>query len=210
MPSRRHAPRTMPAEETDITVDELLRLAEHEKVIAIGEAGPGLFLRQGAARTIRPPGSGGTSRRRGRADCHSSSMRATPTTTSPQSWRTRWGRGPFPSSCIAFLPAGPWPKPASGSAAMCPFQAFLTFNEVRGAEGNRPRSAARSAAGGDGRALSGRRCPTGANATNRPLSRTRAHVLAETIGVDDAEIARLTTDNFFSLFTRAKRPGDDA
>lgn len=33
-----------------------------------------------------------------------------------------------------------------------------------------------------------------------------ARVLAETIGVDDAEIRRLTTDNFFRLFSKMPRP----
>jgi TatD DNase family protein len=37
-----------------------------------------------------------------------------------------------------------------------------------------------------------------------------ARVLGETIGVGEAEIAALTTDNFFRLFTKMPRPGAKA
>ncbi|MGB3415527.1 MAG: TatD family hydrolase [Mesorhizobium sp.] len=37
-----------------------------------------------------------------------------------------------------------------------------------------------------------------------------AKVLAETIGVSEAEIAKLTTDNFFRLFSKMPRPGSEA
>jgi TatD DNase family protein len=37
-----------------------------------------------------------------------------------------------------------------------------------------------------------------------------ASVLADTIGVSADEVARITTDNFFRLFTKAERPADSA
>jgi TatD DNase family protein len=38
--------------------------------------------------------------------------------------------------------------------------------------------------------------------------RHTAAVLADTIGVSEEEIARLTTDNVFRLFTKMPRPAD--
>ena len=91
------------------------------KCVGIGEAGLDYHYDNSPARRRRSASFAPTSPRRARAGCRSSSMRATPTRTSPRSWRRKWGRGAFPAVLHCFTGgAERSPRPGWRSGSIFP------------------------------------------------------------------------------------------
>ena len=122
------------AHEEDIETEELVRLSEYEKCVAIGEVGLDYFydyatpeqqakgLRKHIA-AARITGLPMVIHARAADDDMAAILRdehekggAFPSGTKP-------GRVLFPSCCIASRPVPAWLQPASNSAATCPFRA---------------------------------------------------------------------------------------
>ena len=177
----RHAPAQLPARRTDTRSTNCCGWPSNEKVDRpSARLDWTLFLRQGAARRSGHPGSGGTSRRRGRADCHSSIHARDADDDIAAILEDEMGKGAFPFvlHCFFFRPdPGRNPAfPASRGGLLLSFSGHSDLQEVRGAEGNRPaiwppRSGLLVETG---RALSGADCPTGGQ-TQPNRSFVRAH-----------------------------------
>jgi TatD DNase family protein len=106
-------------EEPDVTTEELVEIARHPKVVAIGEAGLDYHYEAATADSQR------ISFVRHIAAARLTGLPlvitpATPTRISAISLRKRRGRGPFPPFSTATPPAPNSPRAASPSAATCP------------------------------------------------------------------------------------------
>src|SRR5262249_682094 len=104
-------------EELDLPWQQLVRLAAHPKVVAIGEAGLDYFYDNSppeAPATAFPPHTPAAP-----AVCRSSFMRAMPMPMLPPSWRRRWARAPSRRCCTALPGATSWLSAAwrSGSTS---------------------------------------------------------------------------------------------
>ncbi|TKT79348.1 TatD family hydrolase [Aquamicrobium sp. LC103] len=192
------------AEELDVTAEELVRLAGHPKVVAIGEAGLDYFYdhapRDAQAQGLR------------------THIAASRTTGLPLVIHSRdadedmasileeeTGKGPFPFILHCFSSGRTLAETGVRLGGYVSFSGILTFRkseELRDIAKDVPRD--RLLVETDAPYLAptphrGRR--------NEPAFVTNtAHVLGQTIGVGDDEIARITTDNFFRLFSKMERP----
>lgn len=191
-------------EELDITADDLIKLAEHPKVVAIGEAGLDYHY------DYAPPEAQQQGFR-----THIAAARVTglPLVIHARSadedmiaiLREESGKGAFPFILHCFSSGAELARVGVELGGYISFSGILTFKnspEIREIARNVPRD--RLLVETDAPYLApmphrGKR--------NEPSFVTHtAAVLAETIGVSVEEIGTLTTDNVFRLFTKMPRP----
>lgn len=194
------------AEELDVTAEDLVRLAGHPKVVAIGEAGLDYFYdhapREAQARGLRTHVA--AARKTGLPlVIHARDADADMAAILEE--ETRKGAFPFVLHCFSSGPA----LAATGVklGGYVSFSGILTFKkseELREIARNVPRE--RLLVETDAPYLApmpfrGKR--------NEPayVARTAA-VLADTIGVPGDEIARITSENFFRLFSKMPKPAE--
>ncbi|RWD95202.1 TatD family hydrolase [Mesorhizobium sp.] len=192
------------AEELDVTADELVRLSSHPKVVAIGEAGLDYFYdhapREAQAQGFRTHIA--AARRTGLplvihsrdADDDMAAILEDET-----------GKGAFPFILHCFSSGRRLAEVGVALGGYVSFSGILTFKnstELRAIAADVPHD--RLLVETDAPYLApvphrGKR--------NEPAFVTNtAKVLAETIGVSEAEIADITTENVFRLFTKMPRP----
>lgn len=191
-------------EELDVTADDLIKLAEHPKVVAIGEAGLDYHY------DYAPPEAQQQGFR-----THIAAARVTglPLVIHARSadedmiaiLREESGKGAFPFILHCFSSGAELARVGVELGGYISFSGILTFKnspEIRDIARNVPRD--RLLVETDAPYLApmphrGKR--------NEPSFVTHtAAVLAETIGVSVEEIGTLTTDNVFRLFTKMPRP----
>jgi len=93
------------AEEDDVTLGEILALAEHPKIVAIGEAGLDYHY-DNSPRDVQARGFRSTSPPPAKPACRWSSTPARRTRMSPTSSKTRRGRGPFRRAALLLVRRG--------------------------------------------------------------------------------------------------------
>ena len=192
------------AEELDVTADDLVRLAAHPKVVAIGEAGldyfydhapreaqaQGLRIHIAAAREIGLP----LVIHARDADADMAAILEDET-----------GKGAFPFVLHCFSSGRGLAEAGLRLGGYVSFSGILTFRkseELRAIARDVPRD----------RLLVETDAPYLAPAPHRGKRNEPAYVahtaavLAETIGVSPAEIADITTENVFRLFSKMPRP----
>ena len=192
------------AEELDVTADELVRLSGHPKVVAIGEAGLDYYYDK-APRDAQAQGFRthiAAARRTGLplvihsrdADDDMASILEDET-----------GKGAFPFILHCFSSGRRLAEVGVALGGYVSFSGILTFKnstELRAIAANVPRD----------RLLVETDAPYLAPVPHRGKRNEPAYVantakvLAETVGVSEAEIADITTGNFFRLFTKMPRP----
>lgn len=188
------------AEELDITTEDLVRLAEHPKVVAIGEAGLDYFYDK-APRDAQAQG----------LRTHIAAARKTglPLVIHARNadddmiaiLRDETGKGAFPFILHCFSSGRRLAEVGVELGGYVSFSGILTFKnsaELRDIARDVPRD----------RLLVETDAPYLApvphrGQRNEPAYVTEtARVLAETIGTNQDEIARITTNNFFRLFSK--------
>lgn len=196
------------AEELDVTADELVRLANHPKVVAIGEAGLDYFY-------DRSP-------RDAQAQGFRTHIAAARRTGLPLVIHARdadediasileeeAGKGAFPFVLHCFSSGAGLARRGVALGGYVSFSGILTFKKsdaLRDIAREVPRD--RLLVETDAPFLAP--TPHRGKRNEPAFVAETARVLAETIGVGAEEIAELTTENFFRLFAKAKRPGLDA
>ena len=192
------------AEELDITADELMRLAGHPKVVAIGEAGLDYHYDK-APRDAQAQGFRthiAAARRTGLplvihsrdADDDMAAILEDET-----------GKGAFPFILHCFSSGRRLAEVGVALGGYVSFSGILTFKnstELRAIAADVPRD--RLLVETDAPYLAP--VPHRGKRNEPAYVANTARVLAETIGVSDAEIAAITTDNVFRLFTKMPRP----
>jgi TatD DNase family protein len=196
------------AEELDITADELVRLSGHPKVVAIGEAGLDYFYDK-APRDAQAQGFRthiAAARRTGlplvihSRDADDDMARILKEET---------GKGAFPFILHCFSSGRRLAEIGVALGGYVSFSGILTFKnstELRAIAADVPRE----------RLLVETDAPYLAPVPHRGKRNEPAYVantakvLAETIGVSDAEIAAITTQNVFRLFKKMPRPAEAA
>jgi TatD DNase family protein len=192
------------AEEPDVTADELVRLAGHPKVVAIGEAGLDYFYDH-APREAQTAGF--------RTHIAAARQTGLPLVIHARDadddvaaiLTEETGKGAFPFILHCFSSGRALAQTGVKLGGYVSFSGILTFRkseELRAIARDLPRD----------RLLVETDAPYLApvpfrGKTNEPafVAHTAA-VLGETLGVSAHEIARITTDNFFRLFTKMPRP----
>lgn len=194
------------AEELDVTPAELVRLSEHPKVVAIGEAGLDYFYDK--------------SPRDAQALGFRNHIAAARETGLPLVIHARQadddmaaileeesGKGAFPFILHCFSSGRRLAEVGVGLGGYVSFSGILTFRnseELRRIAADVPRE----------RLLVETDAPYLAPVPHRGKRNEPAYVaetarvLAETIGVSAEEIAAITTDNFFRLFSKMPRPAE--
>jgi len=195
------------AEEPDVTADELVTLSQHPKVVAIGEAGLDYYYdhapREAQANSLR---------------VHIAASRATglPLVIHARDadddmaaiLQDEMGKGAFPLVLHCFSSGRALAEAGVALGGYVSFSGILTFKkseELREIARHVPRD----------RLLVETDAPYLAPTPHRGRRNEPAYVaetarvLADTIGVSIDEIARITTDNFFHLFSKMKRPEAD-
>ncbi len=190
-------------EELDITAEELVRLAQHPKVVAIGEAGLDYHYDK--------------SPRAAQAQGFRTHIAAARATQLPLVIHAReadddmiailedeTGKGPFPFVLHCFSSGPALAKRGVELGGYVSLSGILTFRnsqEIRDIAAGVPHD--RLLVETDAPYLAP---PPHRGKRNEPAFVVNtARVLAETIGVSGAEVAQLTTDNFFRLFSKAQR-----
>jgi len=191
------------AEELDVTADELVRLSGHPKVVAIGEAGLDYFYdhapRDAQAEGLRTHIA--AARRTGLplvihsrdADDDMASILEDET-----------GKGAFPFILHCFSSGRGLAEVGVALGGYVSFSGILTFKnsaELRAIAADVPRD--RLLVETDAPYLAP--IPYRGKRNEPAYVANTAKVLAETIGVSEAEIAEITTGNFFRLFTKMPR-----
>ncbi|MCV0397000.1 MAG: TatD family hydrolase [Rhizobiaceae bacterium] len=189
-------------EETDVTADELAGLADHPKVVAIGEAGLDYFYdkspREAQARGFR---------------VHIEAARRTglPLVIHARDadddiagiLEDETGKGAFPFVLHCFSSGRRLAETGIALGGHISFSGILTFRnseEIRAIARDMPSD--RILVETDAPFLAP---PPHRGKRNEPAFVVNtARVLAETRGVSEAEIAAVTTDNFFRLFSKAR------
>jgi TatD DNase family protein len=195
-------------EEDGISADELVALSRHPRCVAIGEAGLDYFYdkapRDAQARGFRTHIE--AARRTGLPlVIHARDADADIAAILEDETR----KGPFPFILHCFSSGADLARTGVKLGGYVSFSGILTFKnseEIRVIARDVPRD--RLLVETDAPFLAP---PPHRGKRNEPafVAHT-ASVLAETIGVSADEIARITTDNFFRLFTKAVRPADAA
>ncbi|MDQ0999127.1 TatD DNase family protein [Phyllobacterium ifriqiyense] len=191
-------------EELDVTVDELVELSKHPKVVAIGEAGLDYHY------DYAPPAAQDQGFR-----THISASRITqlPLVIHARSadedmisiLREETGKGAFPFILHCFSSGAELAQVGVELGGYISFSGILTFKnspEIREIARNVPRD--RLLVETDAPYLAP--MPHRGKCNEPSFVRHTAAVLAETIGVSEAEIANITSDNVFRLFTKMPRP----
>jgi TatD DNase family protein len=195
-------------EEDGISADELVALSRHPRCVAIGEAGLDYFYdkapRDAQARGFRTHIE--AARRTGLplvihardADADIAAI-----------LKDETGKGAFPFILHCFSSGADLARTGVKLGGYVSFSGILTFKnseDIRAIAKEVPRD--RLLVETDAPFLAP---PPHRGKRNEPafVAQT-ASVLAETIGVSADEIARITTDNFFRLFTKAERPASGA
>ncbi|RWD68345.1 TatD family hydrolase [Mesorhizobium sp.] len=192
------------AEELDVTADELVRLAEHPKVVAIGEAGLDYHYDK-APRDAQAQGFRthiAAARRTGlplviharNADDDMASILEDET-----------GKGAFPFILHCFSSGRRLAEVGVALGGYVSFSGILTFRnspELRAIAADVPRD--RLLVETDAPYLAP--IPHRGKRNEPAYVANTAKVLAEAIGVSETEIADITTGNFFRLFTKMPRP----
>jgi TatD DNase family protein len=195
-------------EEDGISADELVALSRHPRCVAIGEAGLDYFYdkapRDAQARGFRTHIE--AARRTGLplvihardADADIAAI-----------LKDETGKGGFPFILHCFSSGADLARTGVKLGGYVSFSGILTFKnseDIRAIAKEVPRD--RLLVETDAPFLAP---PPHRGKRNEPafVAQT-ASVLAETIGVSADEIARITTDNFFRLFTKAERPASGA
>ncbi|RWE60644.1 TatD family hydrolase [Mesorhizobium sp.] len=192
------------AEELDVTVEELARLSAHRKVVAIGEAGLDYFYdhapRDAQAQGFRTHIA--AARRTGLplvihsrdADSDMADILENET-----------GKGAFLFILHCFSSGRRLAEVGVALGGYVSFSGILTFKnsaELRAIAADVPRD--RLLVETDAPYLAP--IPFRGKRNEPAYVAHTAKVLAETIGVSEAEIAAITTDNFFRLFRKMPRP----
>lgn len=192
------------AEELDVTTDDLVRLAEHPKVVAIGEAGLDYFYDK-APRDAQAQGF--------RAHIAAARQTGLPLVIHARNadddmiaiLQDETGKGAFPFILHCFSSGRRLAEVGVALGGYVSFSGILTFKnsaELREIAKIVPQD----------RLLVETDAPYLAPVPHRGKRNEPAYVaetagvLAETIGVSREEIARITTDNFFRLFSKMPRP----
>ncbi|MGH6860855.1 MAG: TatD family hydrolase, partial [Phyllobacterium sp.] len=191
-------------EELDVTADDLVRLSEHPKVVAIGEAGLDYHY------DYAPPEAQAQGFR-----THIAASRATqlPLVIHARSadedmisiLQEETGKGAFPFILHCFSSGAELARVGVELGGCVSFSGILTFKnspEIRQIAANVPRD--RLLVETDAPYLAP--TPHRGKRNEPSFVRHTAAVLAETIGVSEDEIAALTSDNVFRLFTKMPRP----
>lgn len=196
------------AEEPDVTVEDLVRLAAHPKVVAIGEAG----LDYHYDKSPRPVQAAGFRR-------HIAAARETglPLVIHARDadedvaaiLEEESGKGVFPFVLHCFSSGRRLAEVGLALGGYVSFSGILTFrnsDELRAIAADVPRD--RLLVETDAPYLA----PTPFRGKRNEPSYVveTARVLGKTIGVGEAEVAALTTDNFFRLFNKMPKPADMA
>ncbi|WP_378951619.1 TatD family hydrolase [Mesorhizobium sp. ANAO-SY3R2] len=191
-------------EELDVTVSDLVRLAAHPKVVAIGEAGLDYFYdkapRDAQAKGLRN---------------HIAAARETglPLVIHARSadddmaaiLREETGKGAFPFILHCFSSGAELARIGVELGGYVSFSGIVTFKnsaELREIAKQVPRD--RLLVETDAPYLAP--IPHRGKRNEPAFVANTAAVLAETIGVSTAEIAEITTANFFRLFTKMPKP----
>ena len=194
------------AEETDVTADELVQLAAHPKVVAIGEAGLDYFYdhapREVQAASLRTHIA--AARQTGlplviHARAADDDVAAILTEET--------GKGAFPFVLHCFSSGRALAETGVGLGGYVSFSGILTFrksDELRAIARALPRD--RLLVETDAPYLAP--VPFRGRPNEPAFVAHTAAALAETLGMNADEIARVTTDNFFRLFSRMPRPAD--
>ena len=174
------------AEEQDVTAEELVALSAHPKVVAIGEAGLDYFYDR-APRDVQASGF--------RTHIAAARQTGLPLVIHARDadediasiLEDETGKGAFPFILHCFSSGRDLAFKGVELGGYVSFSGILTFKkseELRAIARDLPR--------------------------DRLLVETEtAKVLADTIGMSQNEVAALTTDNFFRLFTKFPRPERD-
>ena len=192
------------AEELDVTVEELIQLSEHPKVVAIGEAGLDYFY-------DRAP-------RDAQAQGLRNHIAAARTTGLPLVIHARdadadmasiledeTGKGAFPFILHCFSSGRALAEAGVALGGYVSFSGILTFKrseELRDIARSVPHD--RLLVETDAPFLAPQ--PFRGKRNEPSYVAETARVLGETIGVSNEEIAAITTDNFFRLFSKMPRP----
>ncbi|MHA6684628.1 TatD family hydrolase [Mesorhizobium sp. A556] len=191
-------------EELDVTADELVRLAEHLKVVAIGEAGLD-FHYDKAPREAQAQGL--------RTHIAAARMTGLPLVIHARAadddmaaiLEEETGKGAFPFILHCFSSGRRLAEVGVSLGGYVSFSGILTFKnsaELRAIAADVPRD--RLLVETDAPYLAP--VPFRGKRNEPSFVAQTATVLAQTIGVSDLEIAEITTDNFFRLFTKMPRP----
>jgi TatD DNase family protein len=196
------------AEELDVTTGELVRLSQHPKVVAIGEVGLDYFY-------DRAP-------REAQAESFRRHITAARQTGLPLVIHSRnadadmaailedeTGKGAFPFILHCFSSGRALAETGVKLGGYVSFSGILTFkksDELREIAKEIPRN--RLLVETDAPYLAPQ--PFRGKRNEPAYVAYTATVLAETLGVDAAEIAAITTDNFFRLFAKMPRPAKKA
>ena len=193
------------AEELDVTAEELVQLAEHPKVVAIGEAGLDYFYdhapREAQARGLRT---------------HIAAARITqlPLVIHARDadddmiaiLEDETAKGAFPFVLHCFSSGRGLAEAGVALGGYVSFSGILTFKrseELRAIARNVPRE--RLLVETDAPYLAPQ--PFRGKRNEPSYVVETAKVLAQTIDVSQEDIARITTDNFFRLFKKVPRDG---
>ncbi|MER8436934.1 TatD family hydrolase [Mesorhizobium sp. M1312] len=192
------------AEELDVTVEELVRLSAHRKVVAIGEAGLDYFYDH-APRDAQAQGF----------RIHIAAARQTglplvihardADSDMADILEDETGKGAFPFILHCFSSGRRLAEVGVALGGYVSFSGILTFKnsaELRAIAADVPHD--RLLVETDAPYLTP--IPFRGKRNEPAYVAHTAKVLAETIGVSEAEIAAITTDNFFRLFSKMPRP----
>lgn len=192
------------AEELDVTADELVRLAQHPKVVAIGEAGLDYFYDK-APRDAQAKGF--------RTHIAAARITGLPLVIHARDadadvaaiLEDEMGKGTFPFVLHCFSSGRGLADAGVALGGYVSFSGILTFkrsDELREIAANVPRD--RLLVETDAPYLAPQ--PFRGKRNEPAYVKETAAVLAKAIGVADEEIAEITTDNFFRLFSKTPRP----
>ncbi len=193
-------------EELDITTDDLIRLARHPKVVAIGEAGLDYHY------DYAPP----EAQVQGfRTHIAASRITSLPLVIHARNadedmiaiLREETGKGAFPFILHCFSSGPELARVGVELGGYVSFSGILTFKnspEIREIARNVPRD--RLLVETDAPYLAP--TPHRGKRNEPSFVRHTAAVLADTIGVNQDEVAQITTDNAFRLFTKMSRPAN--
>ena len=196
------------AEELDVTAAELVRLAEHEKVVAIGECGLDYHYEKSPRESqVQGFRTHIEAARRSRLplviharDADEDMERILVDET---------GQGAFPFVLHCFSSGERLARVGVELGGFVSFSGILTFKNstaLRTIAANVPRE--RLLVETDAPYLAP---PPHRGARNEPsFVADTARMLAQTIGSSEAEVASLTTGNFFRLFSKMPRPAETA